>query len=127
MKTQVKALKVKIKSLAAEAAIIRTEERRALAGGAKYRDERLFVSLRQHRVSDVRKEQRSSMIAYAFLRGKPYKTTEKKVTTPVDVERVRKLIEKFQTPPGEWKVSVCTRDVVLNWLNGVPVPVVVSG
>jgi hypothetical protein len=92
MKTQVKMLKVKIKSLAEEARIIRLEELRAMPhskprpregknGTAairpgllveKYADPELQRSLWLHRTVDLRQEQRSAMIAYAFLRGKLY-------------------------------------------------------
>lgn len=82
-------LKVKIKSLAAEAAIIRLEERRAL--GRKNRIDGLYFSLNRHRRFLLRYEARSSQLAYAFLRGRPYRTTESSVLkTPMwpDVKRI---------------------------------------
>lgn len=90
-------LKAKIKALAAEAAIIRIEERKALGnarwwkGGDHYRQGNLvrgyattetrdaygvYESLRHHRVYNVREEARASLIAYGFLRGKPFYIVE---------------------------------------------------
>lgn len=105
MKTQVKALKVKIKSLAAEARIIRLEEQKAL--GRKKPDPVLYLSLRYHRTKDVRGEQRASLLAYAFVRGKAYAAAEKPAATnPPDMVRVKKLIEKFGGQPYQpYKVA----------------------
>jgi hypothetical protein len=89
MKTRVKMLKVKIKTLAEEARIIRLEERRAQAGS------RLQGELHGHRVGEVRHEQRCSLLAYAFLRGIPYASCEKNPATQPDWKRVAKLVEKF--------------------------------
>lgn len=104
--TRVKMLKVKIKSLADEARIIRLEERRA--GGRVTvvnkrvigRNDRLRAELRGHRTGVVRSEQRHSLLAYGFLRGRhrweierPYKC---RMDNP-DWERVRKLVFKFGT------------------------------
>lgn len=104
MKTQIKMLKVKIKSLAAEARIIRLEEKRSLGrrvgpGVFKGRREWLFLSLRHHRVKDVRGEQRHSLLAYAYLRGRSYASAEG--TRPREWwrepswERVAELVRKF--------------------------------
>jgi hypothetical protein len=56
-------LKVKIKSLAEEARIIRLEECRA-------RDPHNLHELHQHRVDVVRKASRNTLLAYGFLRGR---------------------------------------------------------
>lgn len=98
-------LKVKIKSLAAEARIIRHDEeiwkrrsrpyRRAVNDMAKEfvagrtnsyvvpdkvkpldKADTTFWGLRQHRIWDVRNEARAAQLAYAFLRKKPYSVTE---------------------------------------------------
>lgn len=125
MCNQIKALKVKIKSLAEESRIIRLEERRALVFGhpskvrEKYRDDGLYLSLREHRVKDVRVEQRSSLLAYAFLRGKSYNGCEPKASKPVDVGRVRQLVEKFGGMPG--CKFACDAATVNDWLIAVPV------
>lgn len=59
-------LKVKIKSLAEEARIIRLEERRAKARG----DYETLTSLYLHRTKDVRNEARATQLAYGFLKGR---------------------------------------------------------
>jgi len=85
---------VKIRSLAEEARIIRHEERKAGGTGPLYED------LREHRVKDVRKEQRSTLIAYAFLRGRPYCSVERPASNnPPDWVRVRKIVQKFKDRP----------------------------
>ena len=55
-------LRVKVKSLAAEARIIRHEERRT--SGA------IQSELRWHRTHDLRREARRSFVAYGLIRGK---------------------------------------------------------
>jgi hypothetical protein len=89
MKTRVKMLKVKVKSLAEEARIIRLEESRA------GKDDVLRSDLHHHRVVDVRKEQRSSLLAYGFLRGAEYAAIEPKADTAPEWPRVAKLVSKF--------------------------------
>lgn len=91
MKNRIKMLKVKIKSLAEEARIIRLEERRSRAGSQQQSE------LHQHRVMDVRKEQRCSLIAYAFLRGVPLAKCEAKCRFAPDWKRVAQIVEKFGT------------------------------
>jgi hypothetical protein len=68
-------LRVKIKSLAEEARIIRHEEHRASA----YHRGLLCAKLRDHRVKEVRPEARAALLAYAFLRGRPYTTVERSI------------------------------------------------
>ena len=89
MITRVKMLKVKIKSLAAEARIIRLEEKRSKPGSKEQ------CELHTHRVLDVRKEQRLSLLAYAFIRGRSLDRCERHSATKPDWQRVAKLIEKF--------------------------------
>lgn len=83
----IKYIKVKIKSLAVEAKIIRHEEHAAKQQSrflkaigspeAEYAAARkLFWGLRDHRTIDVRTEARASLIAYGFLRGKRYRQIE---------------------------------------------------
>lgn len=141
MKTQVKALKVKIKSLAEEARIIRLEERKALGlssapaaagyvpsgkpGGPKKprrkgpasRDPKLYLSLHTHRTYDVRREQRSALLAYAFIRGKAYAGCEKPgKDNPPDLERVARLVEKFGGLPD--KSYKCALGTLPAWAAG---------
>lgn len=99
-------LKIKIKSLASEAKIIRFQERKVLAHrramiarqGAEKKVESLYSeyhSLREHRRNEVRTEARLSQLAYAFLREKPYEITEEANSTEFNADRVAALVIKF--------------------------------
>ena len=91
-------LKIKIKSLAAEARIIKAEER-------KWRyPHPMRESLRRHRRKEVRAEARHSLIAYGFLRGRRYAQVEqpneawaghKRGSGPPNWNRVRDLVAKY--------------------------------
>lgn len=82
-------LKIKIMSLAAEARIIRKETKRWPGESA----ERL--GLYHHRIEDVRSEARSGLLAYGFLRGRPYRKMEALGSTVPDWKRVEALITKY--------------------------------
>lgn len=84
-------LKVKVKSLAAEARIIRLEERRAKA--QKRKD--LLLGLQSHRRGIVRTASRSTHLAYGFLRGRPYHAMERTTRTEPNWDAVQKMIEKY--------------------------------
>ena len=84
-------LKVKIKSLAAEARIIRAEE-----GKRKGKDnEEERAGLHEHRVRVVRSEQRHTLLAYGFIRGRALEQIEPKSTTPVDWKKVKGMVERY--------------------------------
>lgn len=70
-------LKVKIKSLTAEAKIIRREEQKA-------RTIMQSGFLRKHRIFNLREEARASHIAYGFVRGRKFRQVENK-TKPEDL------------------------------------------
>lgn len=112
-------LKIKIKTLAAEAAIIRHEERAALLRGQEHaklshgeNDE--YHELYGHRKEIVRPVARHNLLAYGFLRGVPYARMEA-ANTRVDPDwsRVKKLVWRFDDPqkgltaPGweKWKAA----------------------
>jgi hypothetical protein len=93
-------LKVKIKSLAEEARIIRREERRVLSSfeyvkkiegekGLKTRIE-FYEKLREHRKHPVGTESRAALIAYGFIRGKKYKQIERP-KNPWTLQRANRL------------------------------------
>ncbi len=79
-------LKVKIKSLAEEARIIRKEERRALRKASYHRNKQnqeatdaaysLYCNLQLHRHHPVGTESRAALIAYGFINGLPYSKVE---------------------------------------------------
>lgn len=88
MKTK---LKIKISTFAAEARIIRREER-------KWRGEHLMrTSLHEHRVVNLRKVTRTSLLAYGFLRDRPYKVMEKFAYSQPDWAGVEKEVIRFGT------------------------------
>lgn len=92
---------MKIKSLAAEAAIIRREERRYPGNHAER------VGLRQHRIDDVRREQRASLLAYAFIRGLPYARVEHGAKDPPH-SRISDLVHVFGfrgSKPGKQDIA----------------------
>ncbi len=113
MKTRVKMLKVKIKSLAEEARIIRQEERRSKPGSQQQ------CELHEHRVKDVRSEQRHSMLAYAFIRRVPLAKVEPKSETPPDWKRVSKLVEKFGAV--EYQLKMSQTALLDQWRTGIAV------
>lgn len=90
-------LKVKIKSLAVEAKIIRNEEKRCKSSS-------LREGLYRHRIDVVRKEARHTLLAYGFLRGLSYKDMEPNAKVAPDWNKVRKMVEKYGThvPPFWW-------------------------
>lgn len=105
-------IKVKIKSLAAEAMIIRAEERKL----AKTDPDR--ISLHFHRKFDVRREARSALLAYGFLRGRSYHNIEPIGSKPANRLRVMQLVAKY----GDTKL---TNDMITKalreWVElGVP-------
>lgn len=80
-------LKIKIKSLAAEAKIIRKEEK-----NKKYLPLHR-ESIYRHRIDVVRREARVSLIAYACIRNKPYSSLENpKDTHAVVIKKDHKLL-----------------------------------
>lgn len=99
-------LKVKIKSLAEESRIIRQQER------VWKRHDDIRNGLREHRTTDVRRESRYSLLAYAFIRGKAYLTHEHPNSTKPDIARVSKLAAKFSRLPAD-----VARAQVEAWIN----------
>jgi len=95
-------LRIKVKSLAAEIALIHQDEirlkgraRRARGGGFEDRDHvSNFQSLRSHR-QDLKEESRAALLALTFLRGHPYDFHEKASQKEVPFERVKEIAKKF--------------------------------
>lgn len=77
-------LKIKLKSLAAEAKIIRKEERRCPAWQSE---------LWHHRISIVRRVARETHLAYAAIRGRS--SPEREGSRPYDAKAVNSMILKY--------------------------------
>lgn len=116
-------LKIKIKSLAAEARIIRAEELRLRDRGGELpvhlRDVRSGLHL--HRVNDVRREARAAQIAYAFLRGVPLAALERPGSAEVPIKRVRELASRYgyfqDLPRKQARMAMLDR-----WVSGEATP-----
>ncbi len=104
-------LRVKIKSLAAEAKIIRADELKAV----KYEDYYLQTQLRDHRLDVVRPEARLSQLAYQYLRGIPYAFVEqpKEDNKPI-WSNVLPMVKKY----GDHNA---TQDKLASW-GKIPLP-----
>lgn len=106
-------LRVRVKELSQEAKFIRHEEQKAKPKrilADDYSEE--FWKLRFHRTIDVRNAARAAHLAYAFLRGVPYRRVEKTTYTTeflmYDIKKeVKRLVAKFGKPEY--------RDEVDNW------------
>lgn len=83
-------LKVKAKSLAEEARIIRKEERRAKG---------LRDHLRDHRTGVVRSEARATLLAYGFLRGRTLEQVETRAKTKPDWDKVWSMVRRYCLDP----------------------------
>jgi len=83
-------LKIKLKSLAAEARIIRAQERKTKG---KWNGTREALYL--HRVKDVRSEARSTHLAYGYLRGRTRCQIENKCVVEPDWKRVEAMVKKY--------------------------------
>lgn len=92
-------LKVKIKSLAAEAKIIRKETKRAKRASIK-------DGLALHRKGVVRFEARHTHLAYGFLRGREYRKMENKAHQTPDWAKVRRMIDRYGTHL-DWNSEDC--------------------
>lgn len=103
-------LKVKIKTLATEAAIIRLEGRKTKARikALKSKSEPDIAKIEQtyftlfgltnHRRHIVRDEARAAQLAYGYLRGRRYRQLERWCYTPPPLERAARLVGKFGQP-----------------------------
>jgi len=81
-------LKIKVKSLATEATIIRQETK-------KLKDAEEKESLYLHRILVVRKHSRLNNLAYGLIKRVPYAKMEAKCWERPDLAEVKKLAIKF--------------------------------
>ena len=85
-------LKIKVKSLAEEARIIRKEERK-VHGMRRW-------GLQHHRRTVVRDAARRSLVAYQFVRGRNWEASASTdpVTQAGDWPAIKKMIQKYGDP-----------------------------
>lgn len=95
-------LRVNVKSLAAEAKIIRKEEARC---GFQY-----YWKLYDHRVGRLREEARYANLALAFVRGRAYRKVEGPTSKSLDPRRLTKKIQNFLPSVSDTAVTA--------WLAG---------
>lgn len=104
-------LKIKLKSLATEAAIIRKEEDKT-KHSKRPEVQELRQEMHQHRVWDLRMESRATGLAYSFIRGRKYRQIEPRSSlTATDAAwilimkpKIHAMITKYgsQKIPGEF-------------------------
>ena len=92
-------LKIKLKSLAAEARIIRAQERKTKGQWNATRE-----SLYRHRIDVVRKAARETHLAYGYLRGRTYEQMEPEAYTKPDWAAVEKMVVKYGKPGATIKL-----------------------
>jgi hypothetical protein len=100
-------LKVKVKSLAEEAKIIRKEEDKGYCR----------VDLECHRKSIVRRAARETLIAYGFLRGREYRQIELNTKTQPDWKKVKAMVDKYWFGGREWKESKFQKEDFEKWMK----------
>ncbi len=104
-------LKIKIKSIAEEARMIRKEELKYKRGNHPLRQE-----LRLHRLG-LRPGQRETYLAYAFLRNRPYRALEASPRTNPNWRRVYKMVEKYGAPYFTGR-NVTIKEAFEDWKDG---------
>lgn len=88
-------LKVKLKSLAEEARIIRKEELSIKNGNFSYKSNMKRESLYLHRTTHIRPIARATYLAYGLLRGLDYHQIERTTKTIPNWGKVRAMVEKY--------------------------------
>lgn len=107
-------LKVKIKSLAEEARIIRREEQRPRRDMDTCGYSPTRTGLWEHRVTVVRNASRNALLAYGFIRGRKYSQIEPSAKTKPDWEEVKRLVSKYG-PPGSFLNKDALMEKVDKW------------
>jgi hypothetical protein len=96
-------LKVKVKSLAAEALIIRKEEKKNTKVDPELGCNPIRMGLKDHRKGVVRWEARHALLAYGFIRGRAYRQIEPSGSGSFDVDKVWRMIEKYSEKNADQK------------------------
>ncbi len=85
-------LRVKLKNLAQEAALIRREEKKSWGA--------LRTEMWRHRIGVVRWEARHTHLAYGFIRGLTIEMMEPPGSEPYDEAKVKAMVKKYGPPLG---------------------------
>jgi len=123
-------LKIKSKHLSQEAKIIKQEERKlkAQAGWVRYKQgwafahttERKLNSIHNHRVIDVRNENRATFLARAYLRGIPYSVLEarhnKSRTANMNPKLFDHLRRRVHSMVNKYGTTYVELDDVIHWM-----------
>lgn len=92
-------VKIKVKSLAEEAKMIRREENllkwKKRAARGRERAQKAIQGLQLHRVREVRREARSANLAYGFMLGLEYDQMENFAWSQPDWNKIQRLIENY--------------------------------
>lgn len=105
-------LQIKIINLGDEARTIRGKEK-GLPGVSSERER-----LHNHRVVDVRRAARHSLLAYGLLRRRTYASMEKSCYEAPDKDAVGKMARKFGAAYG---IDAISEDDVHAWFKGKPI------
>lgn len=118
-------LKIKSKHLSLEAGVIRFEERKLLEQlkwlranqQPTQRLEYTYYSISDHRKKDVRRENRATFLARAYIAGKPYKTVEQSVKDTSVLEcyiipRVVAMVQRYHD-------RKTTAETIKEWISRV--------
>lgn len=102
-------LKIKLKNLREEVALIRSHEERLKIHMMCWREEspasvharEMINQMRAHRRRDIREEARATLLAYGYIRGLAYAQIEQNprheyyMTVQARVDRVAKMVQKY--------------------------------
>ena len=119
---RIRHLKLKIVNLADEANNIRREQRKVVRKHRKRygNDDGRLPSgeyipaqnlLHEHRVGIVRGAARANLLAYAYMRGIPYRAVEQRTHKPFPLKRVQSVVKIFggdHTGVEAWKNTITT-------------------
>ena len=109
MNTELTKLKIKLKSLAAEARIIRKEELKR-KGKWSHQAETLYC----HRVNYLRPITRATHVAYGLLRGLEYLQIEPTSKSQPDWDKIRGMITKYSNFSGRKENLKNLEDLIHN-------------
>lgn len=103
-------LRVKIKTLTAEAGIIRHEV-------AKARNPLRAAYMTEHRRGELRYEARHSQLAYGFLRGRQYAELEYLAAEEPNWKKIAKTVARFEDIASQFDGSVGSTALYNEWMT----------